>query len=923
MLRYFFLCCICCISMVLCCSVPEAAGADRQPVLRVGWYLVDGLHNIDQAAGQYSGYDYDYLRSIAQFNGWQYEFVAESLADCLADLANGRLDIVGGVARTPEREAQFAYTRNSAGRAAPRLVAKQEDDRYSFADFSSFQGMRIGVLDSANLRRSLEEYAEEHQFSYELFIYKSQEVLQNALADGAVDALFISGTRNIQGLRVLAQLPPQEFYFITRMDELWIRDGLDQGISMLNFFDRNYENSLYQKYFSASYTPAVSFSVAEREYLDEKIRRGEEIIVAYDPEWRPVEYRDPVTGEFSGVMRDVFDRISQRTGLKFHFVTADNFSDALQQYKDTVAVFSTLGYDFSWGDEHEAWLTQPIFEMQLFQVYTNDQTVYDKIALPRGTLLSHLVEERIRKEGKASETSFIYYDTTMECIDAVRSARAGYTFVNEYELNYYMEKFRLEHLNVQSVTGFTEKAGIGVSKHTDPRLLSILCRTLESISGAEMNSAILSNTRNRLEPGILDRIYAHPLQALLLFGAGLFFPVLSIFFYYASRRDRRQRAALQAASNAKSEFLSRISHDIRTPMNAILGMTELARRANTSPKIADYLTKINHSSTFLLELINDILDMSAIENGEVRLHPEAYSVQEFRLLLKSSIAPLADQKHIRLYWSVDESLHCIFVDKLRFNQIFLNLLANAVKFTPAGGEVRFSLNKLVEKSGIICLRVAVSDTGKGIQPEFLPDIFKPFTQEERHIDAAEGTGLGLAIVKRLVDALQGSLSVQSEVGRGTEFLVTLTLPACTCVEKELAGKEEMTISLVGRRVLVVEDNEINQEVVCALLEQAGVQCETAENGRIAIDKINAASSGWFEAIFMDIRMPVMDGLEATRQIRSLPREDAKTVPIIALTADAYLDEQERIMECGMTEYLAKPVQPDQLIETLEKVLRNK
>lgn len=923
MLRYFFLCCISCISIVLCCNAAETAAADRQPVLRVGWYLVDGLHNIDAASGQYSGYDYDYLRSIAQFNGWQYEFVIESLSDCLNDLANGRLDIVGGVARTPDREAQFVYTRHNSGRAAPRIVAKQEDDRYSFADFSGFQGMRIGVLDSANLRRSLEEYAAEHQFSYELFIYKSQESLQNALSDGAVDTLFISGTKNIQGLRVLAQLPPQDIYFITRPDALWIRDGLDQGISMLNFFDRNYENSLYQKYFSASYTPAVSFSVAEREYLDKQIRKQEEIVVAYDPEWRPLEYRDPVTGEFSGVMRDVFDRISQRTGLKFRFAAANNFSDTFQQYKDTAEIFSTLGYDFSWGDEHDSWLTQPIFEMQLFQVYTNDPAVYDKIALPRGTLLSHLVEERVRKEGKASETSFIYYDTMAECIDAVRAAKAGCTFVNEYELNYYMEKFRLEHLNVQSVTGFTEKASIGVAKHTDPRLLSILCRTLESISGAEMNSAILSNTRTRLEPGILDHIYAHPLQALLVLGAGLFFPVLSIFFFFAARRDRRQRAALQAASNAKSEFLSRISHDIRTPMNAIIGMTELARRANTSPELADYLAKIKHSSTFLLELINDILDMSAIENGEVRLHSEAYSVQEFHLLLQSSIAPLADRKKIHLRWSVDESLHCIFVDKLRFNQIFLNLLANAVKFTPPGGEVCFSLRKLAEKSQDICLQAVVSDTGKGIQPEFLPDIFKPFTQEERHIDASAGTGLGLAIVKRLVDALHGSLSVQSEVGKGSEFLVTLTLPSCTCAEKKRAEKEMAEVSLVGRRVLVVEDNEINQEVVCALLEQAGVQCETAGNGSMAVEKFNAAPHGWYEAIFMDIRMPVMDGLEATRKIRSLPREDGVQIPIIALTADAYLDEQERIMECGMTEYLAKPVQPEQLLATLEKVLQRK
>ena len=919
MLRYIIFGWISFFSLILM-SIQSIAAAAEPPVLRVGWYLIDGLQNQDFVTGEYSGYDYDYLRSIAQFNGWQYEFITESLPDCLEDLAAGRLDIVGGLAKIPEREARYAYTRNSAGRAAPRLVTKQEDDRYSFADFTAFQGMRIGVLQSGNLLRSLAAYAAEHQFTYQLSVYDTQTALEKALSVGAVDALFISGTRNIQGLRVLAQLPSQDFYFITRSDELWVRDGLDQAIAMLSFFDRNYENALYQKYFSASYTPAVSFSVAEREYLDASIRNHEEIVVAYDPGWRPIEYRDPVTGELAGVMRDVFDLIHQRTGLNFRFVAANSFSDTFMQYKDTAAIFSTLGYDFCWGDEHEAALTQPIFDMQLFMVYTNDSVEYDKIALPRNTMLGHLVAERVRKEGKLSETSFVYYDTMAECIDAVRSRKVGRTFVNEYELNYYMEKLRLEHLNVQSVTGFTEKASIGVSKKADPRLLSILCRTLESISSAELNTMILSNTQNRLEPSLIDRIYAYPLQAALLGGACMVFPLLSAFFYYTAKRNRRQTAALRAASNAKSAFLSRISHDIRTPMNAILGMTELARRANTSLKVADYLVKINTSSQFLLDLINDILDISAIENGEFQLHPEPYRVRDFQLLLQSSIGPLAAQKQLQLLWFVDDGLQCLWVDKLRLNQIFLNLLANAVKFTSPGGTIRFTLRKREVSMDKIYLQAIVEDTGKGIRPEFLPDIFQPFTQEnEQHIDAGDGTGLGLAIVKRLVDALQGKVSVQSELGKGTKFVVELKLSPCSQVETDVEAVEK-EVSLVGKRVLIVEDNEINQEVVCALLGQAGIECEVANNGQEAVEKFSAVGEGWFVAIFMDIRMPVMDGLEATRQIRKLPRNDAVSVPIVALTADAYLDEQERIMGCGMTGYLAKPVQPDQLLKTLKQLL---
>jgi CheY-like chemotaxis protein len=423
----------------------------------------------------------------------------------------------------------------------------------------------------------------------------------------------------------------------------------------------------------------------------------------------------------------------------------------------------------------------------------------------------------------------------------------------------------------------------------------------------------------------MDVIYANPITTSVLTGVILIIIALAAFFFYKSRQDRKQRLVLQAANNAKTEFLNRMSHDIRTPMNAIMGMTELATRSNKDPEVADCLTKIASSSQFLLRLINDILDMSVIEKGEMTMHPEPYPMKEFAALIQSTMEPLAVQKNITFNSYQDPSLECLVVDKLRFNQIFINLIGNSIKFTPSGGSVSFSLQSQGIHDNRANVRATVADNGIGMSKEFIPKLFDPFTQEkERHIEQTEGTGLGLSIVKKMIESVEGKIYVQSVKGKGTTFTIDMVLPTAPLPKEEsTATAQEANISLQGVHVLIAEDNMINQEVARRLLENSGVSCDIAGNGQIALDKFTASDTNKYDAIFMDVRMPVMDGLEATKKIRSLPREDAKTIPIIALTADAYLKDKEHNMAAGMTAYLSKPVQPKELISTLKRVLEEK
>ena len=374
--------------------------------------------------------------------------------------------------------------------------------------------------------------------------------------------------------------------------------------------------------------------------------------------------------------------------------------------------------------------------------------------------------------------------------------------------------------------------------------------------------------------------------------------------------------AAESAAKAKSEFLSRMSHNIRTPMNAIIGLTHLAQKEDNIETVRSYLAKISASSKFLLGLINDILDMSKIENGNLTLNPEPLSKKEFVISINTVIRPLMNQRNIHFICQMDEGPECILVDKLRFNQIFFNLLSNAGKFTPEGGEVSFVLESLPSVDDKAGMRFYVRDNGVGMSDEFIEHIYDPFSQEHSKLsNNSKGTGLGLPIVKSLVEAMGGTISVKSKLGEGTEFAVELYLPI-TEAPVDDSAQYKPDSSLLDKQILLVEDNEINTFVAKIILEQAGCIVTTAENGRIAVETFEKSQPGTYSAILMDIRMPEMDGLEATRMIRKLDRADAITVPIIAMTADAFAEEQKRTIDAGMNYHISKPINPQELYSVL-------
>lgn len=377
----------------------------------------------------------------------------------------------------------------------------------------------------------------------------------------------------------------------------------------------------------------------------------------------------------------------------------------------------------------------------------------------------------------------------------------------------------------------------------------------------------------------------------------------------------------ESAAHAKSEFLSRMSHDIRTPMNAIIGLTHLAQKEEDLQVVREYLHNIDTSSDFLLGLINDILDMSKIENGELTLKEDTYTREEFMNSINTVIKPLMDKREIQFVFRMEENVECIRVDRLRYNQIFFNLLSNAAKFTPKGGTVEFTTEGLPVRDGKVGIRFHIKDNGIGMSPEFLPHLYDPFSQERvKGGEDVKGTGLGLPIVKSLVDIMGGTISVQSELGKGTEFIVELYVPVAEA-ETEKPVSEIGTENLKDARILLVEDNDINIYVAQLILEKAGCLVEIAKDGKEAVEHFKESGINYYHAILMDVRMPIMNGIDATKAIRALNREDAATIPIIAMTADAFDEERKKTLEAGMNYHLSKPINPRLLYKILSEFLK--
>ena len=463
--------------------------ASAQQIVRVGWYdysplstyhpekLLADSDSTEDRPGVYGGYTYEYLRMISQVNGWQLRFIPGTITESLQRLQNGEVDIVGGIGKTPSREQLFAFPANSALQVSIGLIARADDIRFTMNDFDSFHNMRVGAVTASNPLFHAENWSRERKLPLQFVCFNNFQELYEALDNGTVDAIADSLIAPLPRYKILASMQSQGVYFIGNKNNPGLMQELDDAITQIQYLHPGYQEALASKYLYSGTYSSFTLSQREREYLNALLASGRPLRVAFAPDWFPIEYFSGDT--VHGIIADVFARISELTGLKFEFVRETELTDPGQQ-ADIVATMNT---DFSWGDLHNTYLTQSVFDVPIFLVSQPEPKNFEVVAVLRNSHLEKSLTERLANEEPSVQ--YLYADTAQDCMNAVRDGRAGRTYINAFELNYYMNQNKFSHLKIQPVPGFTESSSIGISKNSDPLLCSIFCQALRSIVVAE------------------------------------------------------------------------------------------------------------------------------------------------------------------------------------------------------------------------------------------------------------------------------------------------------------------------------------------------------------------------------------------------------------------------------------------------------
>lgn len=911
----------------------EARAEDPGPILTLSQNVKVGLFDYEPlnpagAVNESVSFIQDYFQAVAEYANWSYEYVKDDWGSLIEKLKSGTIDVMLDVSKTDERLTYFDYSDESMGTEMCYLYGRG-DTTLTYNDFAAFDGMKVGYEEGSTIIQSLENFGKEKGFTVKGQAFPSGKTMFEALDRKEVDAVCQTNFFEApSGHSLLAKCDPEPVFICTNKTKSYLHTQLNDAMALLFSYNPGFNSDLYSYHFGDALSQAIAYTQEEKDYLATKPK----VYLFYEQDWAPFEYDDKGTAK--GITPDVIRAIGEDTGINFEFVltssTAAIYIDINGKNTDAVMAVS---YNYIWANDHNLLATQPYVSGAVLQVSKSFSSEPRSVAIVKdGYLASQIVRQY-------PNLTTIQYETFAECMEAVQNDVADCTFLNYYQANYYRSMSAYETFSYRTAESLSQSISLGVTVKSNELLLQILSKSLQHLSNSKIPS-ILSNNSVYSEPlSFTFMVRRYPIQTSLIIA----FLVLSIagvsfLLVYAAIR-KKQNLALETAkkeadkaNRAKSEFLSRMSHDIRTPLNGIIGMTSLAESENNSPEVTAYLTKIDTSSKFLLSLINDILDMSKAESGKIDLHLEPYRIDDFEDYLNAVVLPLAEKKKQTIL--VDSSMRSgriPLLDKLRMNQIMFNLLSNACKFTPDGGTIKILYQETLEKDNRIAILLSVSDNGIGMSEDFLKVLFDPFTQEERSDSASfyQGSGLGMAITKRLVERMGGDIGVVSKLGSGTTFTIHLLADSVSLEEYAKKGqdnereKQHQLSSLEGHKILLVEDNAINREIAESLLRKKGLTIASAEDGKQGVDIFSASQEGEFDAILMDIRMPVMNGYEATKAIRLLPREDAKSVPIIAMTADAFKGDVEQCLQSGMNAHLAKPINPSTLYETLALFLSKK
>ena len=930
-------CAVLCLLLLLSVALPVKAAAETAPakVVRVGSF--EDTFNYCNEKGARKGYGYELLETLSGYTGWQFEYVTCDWSDCFEKLENGEIDIMGGISYTEDRAEEMLFSDEPMGEEKYYLYADLSRTDISASDYKTLNGKKVGVLMGTEPEVMLTEWEEKHGLKTQHVNVSNNEDVKQKLANHEIDC-FVSLEESFWaelGISTITRVGKSGIYYALNKDRPDLKEELDNAMRALDEAAPFYTADLYKRYFSLDYIPILTGE--EKAWLKEHgaIRMG---FLTSDS---GVSTYDPATGEITGTITDYIQFARDCLGnqeLEFQLVGYDDKEAELNALKsgeiDMIFHFDqspNLAEEYRLARTNTTW-TANMMVVTNKQLFIENQV--NRVAVP---------------QNKISLTRYIafYYpqweivdcDTQEDAIKLVKDGQAdcfitGISSEAKYSKNYGFYSVPLPN---PANSCFAVKSG-------NRSLLSILNKTIKAMPANMLTGSLAMHKSSARKVTLSEFIRDNFFMVLLV--SSIFVAVILLAILKLLRKARKAEAAARKAANdtqelneklqiaaenaesanrAKSTFLFNMSHDIRTPMNAIIGYADLASRHLDDPaKLEKYMENIQVCGQNLLMLLNNVLDLARIENDKTEME---YSVSDVDKDFRNCIAMFqnqADSKGQTLTVTTQLPYPYIYADIPHLTEVCTNLVSNAVKYTGAGGTIRCGITqKPGEKEGWCDTVVTVADNGIGMSQEFQKHIFEPFERERTStVSKVEGSGIGMGIVKKLVGLMGGTVAVESKIGVGSTF--TVTIPCRIASEDETQAKRETNPSdqkcLCGTRILLTEDNDLNAEIATELLQEEGCTVDRAKDGVECVDMLEKAANGTYQLILMDIQMPVMNGYDATKKIRRMDDPQKANIPIVAMTANAFSEDKQVALDAGMNDHIAKPINMSVLVPTLRKYL---
>ena len=930
-------CAMLCLLLLLSAVLPVKAAAETAPVkvVRVGSF--EDTFNYCNERGARKGYGYELLETLSGYTGWQFEYVTCDWSDCFEKLENGEIDIMGGISYTEDRAEEMLFSDEPMGEEKYYLYADLSRADISAPNLKTLDGKKIGVVMGTEPEVMLTEWEEKHGIKTQHVNISNNEDVKQKLANHEIDC-FVSLEESYWaelGISTITRVGKSNIYYVFNKDRPDLKEELDNAMYALDEEAPFYTADLCKKYFSLDYKPILTGE--EKSWL----RKHGAIRMGFLTSDSGVSTYDPATGEITGTITDYIQFAANCLGnqeLEFQLVGYDDKEAELNALKSgEIDMIFHFDQSPNLAEEYRVARTNTTWTANMM-VVTNKQLFIEnqvnRVAVP---------------QNKISLTRYIafYYpqweivdcDTQEDAIKLVKDGQADCFITGVSSEAKYSKIYGFYSVSLPNPANscFAVKSG-------NRSLLSILNKTLKAMPANMLTSSLAMHKSSLRKVTLSEFIKDNFFMVLLVSSivvAAILLTILKLL-----RKARKAEAAAKKAANdtqelnaklqvavenaesanrAKSTFLFNMSHDIRTPMNAIIGYADLASRHLDDPaKLEKYMENIQVCGQNLLMLLNNVLDLARIENDKTEME---YSVSDVEKDFRNCIAMFqnqADSKGQTLTVTTQLPYPYIYADIPHLTEVCTNLVGNAVKYTGAGGTIRCGITqKPGEKEGWCDTVVTVADNGIGMSQEFQKHIFEPFERERTStVSKVEGSGIGMGIVKKLVGLMGGTVEVESKIGVGSTF--TVTIPCRIASEEEAQAKRAADPadreSLSGTRILLTEDNDLNAEIATELLQEEGCTVDRAKDGVECVDMLEKAANGTYQLILMDVQMPVMNGYDATKKIRRMDDPQKANIPIVAMTANAFSEDKQVALDAGMNDHIAKPINMSVLVPTLRKYL---